>query len=150
MSKTHDINAFTGSLDRANPASRAMKPACMKNTRNAVTSTHVVFTALTTESVETAASCNGVAPAAVSKNQAKPLIATKRDAIPSIFPPRRTTNCWRTSLSLNRFSDLFLMAEERKNQMFHGYVCIVTAVGPFSDLFLTCLTGRRETLGQSW
>src|ERR1700761_3192397 len=35
------------SRSRAKPASRNMKPACMKNTRNAVTSTHIVLIALT-------------------------------------------------------------------------------------------------------
>src|ERR1700742_558648 len=35
------------SRSRANPASRNMKPACMKNTRNAVTNTHKVLMGLT-------------------------------------------------------------------------------------------------------
>ena len=48
VSNTHDISTFTGSRDRAKPASSAMKPACMKNTRKAVTSTQTVFTGLTT------------------------------------------------------------------------------------------------------
>src|SRR5580692_8895776 len=34
------------SRSRAKPASRNMKPACMKNTRNAVTSTHMVLMGL--------------------------------------------------------------------------------------------------------
>src|ERR1700677_385728 len=38
---------FTDSRVRANPASRNMKPACMKNTRNAVTSTHMVLMGFT-------------------------------------------------------------------------------------------------------
>src|SRR3954453_9613806 len=37
--KTHSMITFTDSRERATPASRAMKPACMKNTRKAVTST---------------------------------------------------------------------------------------------------------------
>ena len=47
VSNTHSSRTFTVSLERANPASRAMKPACMKNTRNAVTNTQIVFTGLT-------------------------------------------------------------------------------------------------------
>ena len=38
---------FTVSRVRANPASRNMNPACMKNTRNAVTSTHMVLIGFT-------------------------------------------------------------------------------------------------------
>src|SRR5215831_18730168 len=40
-------STLTVSRVRANPASRNMKPACMKNTRNAVTSTHIVFIGFT-------------------------------------------------------------------------------------------------------
>src|SRR5437588_3527069 len=142
VSKTHDISAFTGSRDRAKPASRAMNPACMKNTRNAVTSTQTVFRGLTTSPACTATSCMGDAPAAVSKNHANPLIAARTDAIPSIFPPRRIANCLRTSFSLNRLSDLFLMTEERKQRSFRHHVQIVTRVGLFTDTNLT--TDRPE------
>ena len=38
---------FTVSRVRAKPASRNMKPACMKNTRNAVMSTHMLFIGFT-------------------------------------------------------------------------------------------------------
>src|ERR1700688_2958237 len=40
-------STFTVSLVRAKPASRNMKPACMKNTRKAVISTHIVLIGLT-------------------------------------------------------------------------------------------------------
>src|SRR6202012_5112570 len=40
-------NTFIVSRSRANPASRNIKPACMKNTRKAVTSTHNVLMGLT-------------------------------------------------------------------------------------------------------
>src|ERR1700761_5333489 len=40
-------NTLIVSRSRANPASRNMKPACMKNTRNAVTSTQSVLMGLT-------------------------------------------------------------------------------------------------------
>ena len=46
VSTMHSIMMLTDSLDRANPASRAMKPACMKNTRNAATRVHTVFMGL--------------------------------------------------------------------------------------------------------
>ena len=46
----HSSRMFTVSRDRANPASSIMKPACMKNTRKAVTSTHTVFSGLTMSS----------------------------------------------------------------------------------------------------
>src|ERR1700722_8138869 len=56
---------FTDSLVRAKPASRNMKPACMKNTRNAVTSTHIVLIGLTYgESAGTAAIVTGAGLAA--------------------------------------------------------------------------------------
>ncbi len=41
-----------------------MKPACMKNTRNAVTSTQVVLTALTVSLILNAVVCTTDAPAA--------------------------------------------------------------------------------------
>jgi hypothetical protein len=43
----HSIMMFDTSRVLANPPSSIMNPACMKNTRNAVTSTHDVFTAST-------------------------------------------------------------------------------------------------------
>src|SRR5438067_7301124 len=47
VSNTHSKRMLTVSLDRANPASRPMNPACMKNTRKAVTSTQIVLIGLT-------------------------------------------------------------------------------------------------------
>ena len=47
MSKTHSMSTLTVSRERAKPASRPMKPACMKKTRNAVTSTQTVLIGLT-------------------------------------------------------------------------------------------------------
>ena len=46
VSAMHEIITFETSRVLAKPASRNMKPACMKNTKNAVTSTHVVLIAL--------------------------------------------------------------------------------------------------------
>src|SRR5438093_711428 len=46
VSTMHSRSTLTVSRSRAKPASRNMKPACMKNTRNAVTSTHTVFNGL--------------------------------------------------------------------------------------------------------
>src|SRR5690242_11996557 len=43
VSAIHEIITFDTSRVLAKPASRNMKPACMKNTKNAVTSTHVVL-----------------------------------------------------------------------------------------------------------
>ena len=40
-------STLTVSRVRAKPASRNMNPACMKNTRNAVTSTHIVLIGFT-------------------------------------------------------------------------------------------------------
>src|SRR4051794_22517826 len=50
VSAMHEIMTFETSRVLANPASRNMKPACMKNTRNAVTSTHIVLIGFTTSS----------------------------------------------------------------------------------------------------
>ena len=47
VSTTHSVRTFTVSRERANPASSAMNPACMKNTRNAVTRTQTVLTGFT-------------------------------------------------------------------------------------------------------
>src|SRR2546421_12635846 len=47
VSNTHSMRTLTVSRVRAKPASRNMKPACMKNTRNAVTNTHIVLIGLT-------------------------------------------------------------------------------------------------------
>ena len=41
------VRTFTVSRERANPASSAMNPACMKKTRNAVTRTQTVLTGFT-------------------------------------------------------------------------------------------------------
>ena len=46
VSKMHSIMMLTDSRERAKPASRAMKPACMKNTRKAATNTHIVLIGL--------------------------------------------------------------------------------------------------------
>ncbi len=54
VSAMHEIMTFETSRVLANPASRNMKPACMKNTRNAVTSVHVVSSGLTMSSAFTA------------------------------------------------------------------------------------------------
>ena len=48
VSTMHSRRMFETSRVRAKPASSIMKPACMKNTRNAATSVHIVFVALMT------------------------------------------------------------------------------------------------------
>ena len=68
----HSIMMFETSRVRAKPPSSIMKPACMKNTRNAVTSTHAVFRPFTTSVTFTAAWPGTDAPACVLKNHAKP------------------------------------------------------------------------------
>ena len=47
VSTMHSWRMLTTSRVRAKPASSIMKPACMKNTRNAATSTHAVLVPLT-------------------------------------------------------------------------------------------------------
>ena len=49
VSTMHSCRMLTTSRVRAKPASSIMKPACMKNTRKAATSTHAVFVPLITE-----------------------------------------------------------------------------------------------------
>ena len=69
----HSIMMLETSRVRANPPSSIMEPACMKNTRKAVTSTHAVLRPFTTSVTFTAAACPGTAaPASLLKNQAKP------------------------------------------------------------------------------
>src|SRR5689334_16761991 len=50
VSAMHEIMTFDVSRVRANPPSRNMNPACMKNTKNAVTRTQTVLIGLTTSS----------------------------------------------------------------------------------------------------
>ena len=47
VSTMHSCRMFTTSRVRAKPASSIMKPACMKNTRNAAISVQAVFRPLT-------------------------------------------------------------------------------------------------------
>ena len=65
----HSIMMFDTSRLRAKPPSSIMKPACMKNTRNAVTSTHTVFNGLMTSAAFTDAWPSTDAPAWVLKYQ---------------------------------------------------------------------------------
>src|SRR6516164_6917836 len=53
VSAMHEIITLETSRVLANPASRNMKPACMKKTRNAVTSVHVVLMGLTVSAAVT-------------------------------------------------------------------------------------------------
>ena len=47
VSTMHSARTLTVSRDRAKPASRPMNPACMKNTRNAAMSVHIVLIGFT-------------------------------------------------------------------------------------------------------
>ena len=96
VSTMHSSRTLTASRDRANPASRNMKPACMKNTRKAVTSVQVVLMALIwtwvlllTLPVMFVGSV--VAPNALTPTNfmnTNTMAATVR--MPSIFPARKT------------------------------------------------------------
>jgi len=66
-----------------------MNPACMKNTRNAVTNTQTVLMGLT-KSLATCAGAPVAAPAAESKYQLAPFIKPSRMTTAVIFPARMT------------------------------------------------------------
>ena len=99
VSKTHSSKTLTVSRERANPASRPMKPACMKKTRKAVTSVHTVLIGLTMSSAFTATWRSVAALAWDPKYHPKALTAKSSATMPSIFPPRMTAIILRVSLS---------------------------------------------------
>src|SRR3954452_2000996 len=99
VSNTHSMRMLTVSRDRANPASRPMKPACMKNTRNAVTSTHTVLMGLT-KSLAWCCVTAVAAPAAELKYQFDACIAPRSNATAAIFPARMIPMSFRDSLFL--------------------------------------------------
>src|SRR6478735_106911 len=71
VSAMHSNMMLETSRVRPNPASSIMKPACMKKTRNAATSTHTVLRGLMMSSAFVAAVCVSIAaPAFVLKYQA--------------------------------------------------------------------------------
>ncbi len=98
VSNTHSNSTLTVSRDRAKPASRPMNPACMKKTKKAVTSTQTVLIGLT-RSLAAIAGVLVWAPAAVSKNQKKPLMAPRTATRPIILPPRMVKMSRRVSFS---------------------------------------------------
>jgi hypothetical protein len=107
VSKTHAIMMLTDSRERANPASRAMNPACMKNTRKAAISTQTVLSGLTRSLASWAVCASPDAPAAFSNSMPKPFMAPRIVRIPSSLPPRirpktRRVSCWRNFRSLSR------------------------------------------------
>ena len=85
----HESITLDVSRVRANPASRNMKPACMKNTRNAVTSTHVVLMALKVSVwVGPPAAWTVAAPRGVSRYQPMPTMNRAMIPRPAILPPK--------------------------------------------------------------
>ena len=102
VSAMHEIMTFDTSRVLANPASKNMNPACMKNTRNAVTNTQTVLIGLT-KSLAWCCTAPVAAPAAESKYQLTPFIAASRRTTAVIFPARMTPISLRRSFSLSRF-----------------------------------------------
>ena len=88
VSTMHSSRMLTTSRVRAKPASSIMKPACMKNTRKAATSTHTVLSGLTMSSAfSVGASCPSIgAPALVEKYHVKSPHAEQHDAEPEHLP----------------------------------------------------------------
>ncbi len=84
----HEIMMLETSRVRANPASKNMNPACMKNTRKAVTRTQIVLIGLITSSVLRAGVVcpSMVAPALVLKYQVIAQMASTVIPRPTIFP----------------------------------------------------------------
>jgi hypothetical protein len=115
VSAMHSSMMFTVSLDLANPTSSAMKPACMKKTRKAVTSTHMVFVGLMRSSAA-GASWRGAAPAGVPRKCVNSAIAPSTPTRPSIFPPRIAAHSRRMSLSLSLVSRMVMRSTVRTVQ----------------------------------
>ena len=88
----HSMSTLTVSRSREKPASSIMNPACMKNTRNAAISVHMVFTGLIRSFAATAGSCIGDAPTTESKKPSANLAATSASATPINLPPRNIPN----------------------------------------------------------
>ena len=86
----HEIMTFETSRVLANPASKNMNPACMKNTRNAVTNVQVVFTGFTMSSgLSAGVVCPSIeAPALVLKYQVIAHSPSTTMPRPIIFPPK--------------------------------------------------------------
>src|SRR5207248_309845 len=115
VSNTHSSRTFTVSRERANPASRPMNPACMKNTRNAVTSTQTVLIGLTKSFALWAIGAALCAHAALSKSQANAFMAPRTPTMPNILPPRMTAISRRVSFSsLSRRSFCLMPATVKK------------------------------------
>jgi hypothetical protein len=100
VSAMHSTMMFTVSRDRAKPTSRAMKPACMKNTRNAVTRTQMVLVGLI-RSAALGPSWRVEAPAGVLTKCVNRVIAPHTPASPTIFPPRIAAHSRRILLSFS-------------------------------------------------
>ena len=90
VSAMHSSMMFETSRVRPKPASNIMKPACMKNTRNAATSTHIVLMGLTMSSAFIAGVVwpSIAAPALVLKYQVSAHMPSITTPSPIIFPPR--------------------------------------------------------------
>ena len=81
-----------------------MKPACMKNTRNAVTSTQTVLTGFTSSFAWCVTSC---ADAGVSISPTIWLIANSTAITPSIFPAKIVRISFRVRPSARRRRSVF-------------------------------------------
>ena len=141
----HDVDGSPGT--GRSPASRAMKPACMKNTRNAVTSTHTVLIGDTKSFALWATSCKGAAPAGLSSRVPK-VHPPRTRVMPIIFPLSRMAMVFRTSLS-RRFESFrspnlglsLVITEEGTGARFHACALYVTVSGLHPDVNLS----RRST-----
>ena len=104
VSTMHSVRTFTVSRDRAKPASSAMNPACMKKTRNAVTSTQTVLTGFTRSFAWCVTSC---ADAGVSISPTIWLIANSTAITPSILPAKIVRISFRVRPSARRRRSVF-------------------------------------------
>ena len=84
----HSSRMLTVSRVRANPASSIMKPACMKNTRKAVTSTQMVLMGLTMSSIGGAVAASWAPATECRKGPTTNLMMTSTRPTASNFPPR--------------------------------------------------------------
>src|ERR1700730_10381544 len=128
VSAMHDSMTFDTSRVRAKPASRNMNPACMKNTKNAVTSVQVVFTGLTMSSgFNAGVVCPSIAaPALVLKYHVIAYIPKITRPRPTIFPPRYAPKARWRSRSLTRTRKVVIMFADDTGDLFPLRAEIVT------------------------
>ena len=127
-----EIMTFDTSRVRAKPASRNMNPACMKNTRNAVTSTHIVLIGLTSRRPSVTVGVvwpSMVAPALVLRYHVIAHIPINTRPRPIIFPLKYAANAFWRSRSLIRTRKVVIMEWDGTRALLQLHSLCMTGIG---------------------